>query len=116
VRWTPLEDSLEAFAPWARRMRMTSRTTVESGKEMEEQVLQSKVFAIIHELTGTQPADIKIEHHLREDLGMDSVSSMELVSMLSEEFNIDVDIEEAMQINTVHGVMNMARRYVSDAS
>lgn len=83
---------------------------------METTEIQERILAIIFELTGIQPGEIRLEHHLREDLGMDSVSSMELVSMLSEEFDIDVDIEEAMQVTTVQGVLDMAGRYVGRAA
>lgn len=81
-----------------------------------ESAIQKQIYTIIHELTAIAPSDITLDDDLRGDLGMDSVSSMELISMLSEEFDIDVDIEDAMQVVDVRGVIEMAQRYLANAT
>ena len=43
---------------------------------------------VIAELTKTPPAEIQGSDRLREDLGLDSWQSMELLSRVSEEFDI----------------------------
>ena len=53
--------------------------------------LEQTIRAIITELTAVPEDEIGLEDRLREDLGMDSVSSMELISMLSEELDCDVE-------------------------
>ncbi len=67
-----------------------------------------RIFRILSDLSAIPAGDIKVEDRLREDLGLDSVSSMELVSMLSEEFAIDVELEEAVKITTVAALLQLA--------
>lgn len=67
------------------------------------------ILGIIAQLAPIAAADIKSEHRLREDLGLDSVSSMELLSMLSEELGLDLEIEDALGITTVGDVLQMTR-------
>lgn len=74
--------------------------------------LDATLMKILHELTAVPTSEIRPEHLLQADLGMDSVASMELVSMLSEELGIDVDIEQAMDVQDVAGVRALALRYL----
>ncbi len=73
---------------------------------------QARILDIVSQLSAVPPADINATDRLREDLGMDSVSSLELISMLSEEFDIDVDVEEAIEIADVKGVFALADKYL----
>jgi len=94
------------------RERCRSERTALGNTIMDDGILKERIYAIIFQLTAVPAEEIKLEHELRADLGMDSVSSMELISMLTEEFDIDVDIEEAMEITDVRGVLEMAKRYL----
>ena len=76
---------------------------------------QTRIYRILSDLSAVPVAEIKDADRLREDLGLDSVGSMELVSMLSEEFAIDVELEEAVQITDVAGLLVLASRRVCDA-
>jgi acyl carrier protein len=72
---------------------------------------EQTLHRILFELTAIPAEDIKPEHKLRADLGLDSVASMELVSMLSEEMNIDISIA----VEDVRGVLELADRYLAHA-
>ncbi len=74
-----------------------------------------RIFRILSDLSAVPPQEIKVDDRLREDLGLDSVSSMELVSMLSEEFGIDIELEEAVQITTVSALLALADRRIAHA-
>ena len=74
--------------------------------------VEAKVLNMIAQLSTVRPAQIKPGDRLREDLGLDSVCSMELLSMLAEEFDVDISLEEAMAVTTVSGAMEMARTHV----
>lgn len=47
------------------------------------------------------PNSIKPTDRLREDLGMDSLGSLELLSTISEELKLDLEMEDAMGISTI---------------
>lgn len=80
---------------------------------MTAQAQEDRVRKILSDLTNVPPADIRSGDRLREDLGLDSVGSMELLSMLAEEFDIDVEMEEAAAVSDVAGLMELARRHLA---
>lgn len=76
---------------------------------------EQRILQILSDLTAVPKAEIKVEDRLREDLGLDSVGSMELLSMLAEEFDIEVEMEEAVGVDSVGGVFDLAARHLGDA-
>ena len=78
--------------------------------------IDAQVLQIVADLTVVPLAQIRPEHDFRADLGMDSVSSMELLSIFAEEFDIDIDIDEAVKVTTVGGLLDIARAKLANAS
>ena len=58
-------------------------------------------LSVLAEIAEVERSSIRGDDRLREDLGMDSLSSLELLSTLGEQLNLDLQIEEAMGIRTV---------------
>lgn len=77
--------------------------------------LQTSVFEIVAELVNATPDEIKGDDRLREDLGLDSLQSMELLSRVSETFDIDPDLEEVMDLATVSEVINSLAAHLEGA-
>lgn len=76
--------------------------------------VNGRIVAMIAQCaSGVRAQDIKPTHRLREDLGLDSVGSMELLSMLAEELDLDVPVEEAAQVSTVEATLALAHRYLA---
>lgn len=71
--------------------------------------LDDRVRALITQVTAVPADQLGDDDRLREDLGMDSVASMELLSMLSEELDVLVEMEEAAEVLTVGQVVALAR-------
>lgn len=82
---------------------------------MIDAATHQRIFRILSDLSAVPAAEIKVDDRLREDLGLDSVSSMELVSMLSEEFDLDIELEEAVQITTVSALLTLADKRIARA-
>lgn len=80
---------------------------------MTDEILTQRIFSMMAELSTVRASDIRLEHRLREDLGLDSVCSMELLSMLAEELDLDVPMEEAAHVTTVAATVAMARRHLA---
>lgn len=80
---------------------------------MTDDVLTNRIFLMMAQLSVVPARDIRLDHRLREDLGLDSVCSMELLSMMAEELDLDVPMEEAAKITTVGGTLEMARRHLA---
>lgn len=63
--------------------------------------IAAKVKEIIVENLGVTPEQVTPEASFIEDLGADSLDTVELVMALEEEFNIQIPDEEAEKITTV---------------
>ena len=77
----------------------------------KEQVAD-RVFGILEELASIPRGDIRGGDRLREDLGLDSMQNMELLSRVSEEFNIDPDMDTVMKVVTVDEVVTLLAGHV----
>lgn len=75
--------------------------------------VDAKVVHIISQLVPVRADQIRPEHRLREDLGMDSVASMELLSMLAEELELEVGIEDVADVHTVGATIDLAHRFLA---
>lgn len=69
-----------------------------------------RVVALIAEILEVEADTVREDSRLREDLGMDSLQSLELLSTLSEELRIDLEMEEAMDISTVSDACGFVER------
>ncbi len=77
--------------------------------------LSATVYAIVAELTNAAPGELRGSDRLREDLGLDSLHSMELLSRVSETFDIDPDLETVMQVATIDEVIAALSAHLSPA-
>ena len=60
-----------------------------------------KVKEIIVEQLGVNSGEVKEEAKFIEDLGADSLDTVELVMALEEEFNLEIPDEDAEKLTTV---------------
>jgi len=63
--------------------------------------VEEKVNAIIAEQLGVKAEEIKSESSFVDDLGADSLDTVELVMALEEEFGIEIPDEDAEKMTTV---------------
>ena len=63
--------------------------------------IEQRVKKIVAELLGVNEADIKNESNFVDDLGADSLDTVELVMALEEEFECEIPDEDAEKITTV---------------
>jgi acyl carrier protein len=68
---------------------------------MNENEIIEKVKKVISEVLGVDKDKIGLEDRFVEDLGAESVQSLELVAAFEEEFNIEIDEEKALEVKTV---------------
>jgi acyl carrier protein len=63
--------------------------------------IEQRVKKIVAEQLGVNEADIKIDSSFVDDLGADSLDTVELVMALEEEFECEIPDEDAEKITTV---------------
>ena len=68
--------------------------------------IEERVKKIIVEQLGIKEEDVKPEASFVEDLGADSLDTVELVMALEEEFDIEIPDEEAEKITTVQSAID----------
>jgi acyl carrier protein len=77
---------------------------------MAEKTIEEKTREIIVEQLGVNPEQVTSNARFIEDLGADSLDTVELVMAFEEEFGVEVPDEEAEKLLTVGDVI----RYVEE--
>jgi acyl carrier protein len=75
---------------------------------MSEEVFE-KVKKIVAEQLGVEETDVKPEASFANDLGADSLDTVELVMALEEEFDIEIPDEAAEGIGTVQAAVDFIK-------
>ena len=78
---------------------------------MSDKPIDQRVKDIIVEQLGVKPDQVTPEAKFIEDLGADSLDTVELVMALEEEFEIEVPDEQAEKLQTVGDVI----KYVEES-
>jgi acyl carrier protein len=78
---------------------------------MADKTLDQRVKDIIVEQLGVKPEQVVPEAKFIEDLGADSLDTVELVMALEEEFGVEVPDEQAEKLHSVGDVM----KYIEEA-
>lgn len=77
---------------------------------MSEKSIEEKVKDIIVEQLGVTPEQVTPSASFIEDLGADSLDTVELVMAFEEEFNVEVPDEDAEKLQKVGDV----NKYIED--
>lgn len=77
--------------------------------------LEDKVKEIIVEQLGVSADQVKPEASFIEDLGADSLDTVELVMAFEEEFGAEIPDEDAEKLTTVGGVIEYLKSKGFDA-
>ncbi|MBI3371699.1 MAG: acyl carrier protein [Betaproteobacteria bacterium] len=72
--------------------------------------IEQRVRKIIAEQLGVNEAEIKNESSFVNDLGADSLDTVELVMALEEEFDIEIPDEKAEEITTVQQAVDFINK------
>ena len=68
---------------------------------MDNTDVEQRIRKIVAEQLGVNESDVKNESSFVNDLGADSLDTVELVMALEEEFDCEIPDEEAEKIDTV---------------
>ncbi|MFZ8928030.1 MAG: acyl carrier protein [Gammaproteobacteria bacterium] len=74
--------------------------------------VEERVKKIVAEQLGVNEDEVKDESSFVEDLGADSLDTVELVMALEEEFETEIPDEEAEKITTVQLAINYVNEHL----
>jgi acyl carrier protein len=74
--------------------------------------IEQRVKKIVAEQLGVAEQDVENEKSFTEDLGADSLDTVELVMALEDEFEMEIPDEEAEKITTVQLAIDYAKAHV----
>lgn len=72
--------------------------------------IRDKIVSIIVDKLGVEPAEVTTEASFTNDLGADSLDTVELIMEFEKEFNIAIPDDQAEKITTVGDAI----RYIED--
>ena len=75
--------------------------------------IEERVKKIVAEQLGVNEADIKNESSFVDDLGADSLDTVELVMALEEEFECEIPDDQAEKITTVQQAVDYVNGHLS---
>lgn len=74
--------------------------------------VRERVIKVVAETLKIEPARIDDDSKFVEDLGAESMQSVELIAAFEEEFDIEMDEEEALDVKTVGKAIDFIAAYV----
>jgi len=74
--------------------------------------VEQRVKKVVAQVLKIDPARIKSESRFVEDLGAESIQSVELIAAFEEEFDIEMDDEQALGVKTVGKAVEFIEKFV----
>jgi len=81
---------------------------------MEREEILRRVKEVVGDVLGVSPEEITEDAEFVKDLGAESIQSLELMAAFEEEFDIEMDEEAALQVQTVGGAVDFIAQYLED--
>jgi len=78
--------------------------------KMEKAELRALIFRHVANIAKIAEPEIKGEDNLRDDLGLDSLRSMELLARISDELDVDIEFEALQGVETVDDIVAFAEK------
>ena len=92
--------------------------TMDNIEQRDKKVdnIEQRVKKIVAEKLGVNEAEVKSESCFVDDLGADSLDTVELVMALEEEFECEIPDEAAEKITSVEQAVGYVTTYLNKAS
>ncbi len=79
---------------------------------MEKTEILTRVKEVVSSVLKVDSSEITDDSNFIFDLGADSMQSIELVAGFEEEFDIEMDQDKALEIQTIDDAVNFISEYV----
>lgn len=79
---------------------------------MDRNQVQERVVKVVAKVLKMEASEITPDANFIFDLGADSMQSLELVAGFEEEFNIEMDEDKALAVQTVSDAVDFVTEYL----
>ena len=79
---------------------------------MEKNEILTRVKDVVSSVLKNDPSEITDDANFIFDLGADSMQSVELVAGFEEEFDIEMDQDKALEVQTIDDAVNFIAGYL----
>lgn len=80
---------------------------------MDRSEIKDRVYKVIIQVLKIEAEQIQEENIFTADLGAESIQSVELMAGFEEEFDIEMDEDDALSVQTVGGAIDFIAGYVN---
>jgi len=82
---------------------------------MSDRTITENIIKALADYLRRNPESIKPDHHLRDDLGLDSMAVIELLYKIEEAFDIQIPDEDLVRLSTVAAVCEYVEQRLAPA-
>ena len=79
---------------------------------MESTEVKTRVKKVVANVLEMEAGEIADDANFIFDLGADSMQSMLLIAAFEEEFDIEMDVEKAQEVQTIDGAVDFIATYL----
>ena len=79
---------------------------------MEREEVKEKAYKVVAQVLKSDISQIREEHNFAADLGAESVQSVELMAGFEEEFESEMDEDDALAVQSVGGAVDFIAQYL----
>jgi acyl carrier protein len=79
---------------------------------VETEQLRAALYPLLAEVTGLPIERIEGPLRLSEDLNLDSLKRVELVSRISEQYDFNPDVDTLMELRTVDDILRLMEEHL----
>ncbi len=79
---------------------------------MEKEEIKQRVKSVVAKVLKQDVATIDDDANFIFDLGADSMQSMLLIAAFEEEFEIEMDVDKAQEVQTISGAVDFIGQYL----
>lgn len=79
---------------------------------MEKGEVKQRIKKVVSQVLKIDKSEIADNANFIFDLGADSMQSMLLIAAFEEEFDIEMDVEKAQEVQTIDGAVDFISKYL----
>ena len=79
---------------------------------MDREMTRKRIKKVVAELLKIEESEISDDANFIFDLGADSMQSMLLIAAFEEEFDIEMDVGKAQEVQTINGAVEFIGDYL----